>query len=94
MPTLETQEPQKRREEAVERLEKRAAFWPHLIAYLLINTLLVTVWFLVADDGLFWPAFPVLGWGTGLFFHAWDTFRRPLSEDRIQQEMERLGHRP
>lgn len=83
------------RQEAVERLEKRAAYWPHLAAYLLINALLVTVWFLVADGGgLFWPAFPLIGWGIGLFFHTWDTFRRPLSEDRIQREMDRLGGEP
>lgn len=93
MPTLETSQ-QQLRQDAVGRLEKRAAFWPHLAAYLLINALLVTVWFLVADGGLFWPAFPMIGWGIGLFFHTWDTFRRPLSEDRIQREMDRLGREP
>lgn len=92
MPTLGTPREQLR-QEAVERLEQRAAFWPHLIAYLLINAMLVTVWFLVADGGLFWPVFPLLGWGIGVFFHAWEAFRRPPSEDRIQREMDRLGHR-
>lgn len=93
MPTLETPREQLR-QEAVDRLEKRAAFWPHLAAYLLITTLLVTVWFLIGDGGLFWPVFPMVGWGVGVFFHAWDTFRRPLSEDRIQREMDRLRREP
>lgn len=94
--TVETRNEQLRRE-AVERLEKRAAFWPHLTAYVLINVVLVGVWFLFADGGLFWPVFPMVGWGIGVFFHARDTFRRPVDEARIQREMDRLatrGQRP
>lgn len=81
-----------RRREAIDRLEKRAEFWPHLFAYLLVNAVLVAAWFMVADGGLFWPIFPLLGWGIGVFFHAWDTFRRPLTESRIRAEMNRLDH--
>jgi cytochrome b561 len=79
-----------RRQQAVERLEKRAAFWPHLFAYVLVNAVLVVIWLMTSDGGLFWPAFPMLGWGIGLFFHAWDAFRRPMTEDRIRAEMRRL----
>lgn len=79
-----------RRQEAIDRLEKRAAFWPHLFAYLLVNAVLVAVWFVVSDGGLFWPVFPMLGWGIGVFFHGWDTFRRPMTEARIQAEMDRM----
>lgn len=88
--TLDTR-PDELRRQAVERLEKRAEFWPHLAAYVLINAMLVVVWFVVADGGLFWPVFPIAGWGVGVFFHAWDTFRRPPSRDRIQREMDRLA---
>ncbi len=78
------------RQQAIDRLEKRAAFWPHLFGYLLVNAILIVAWFLVADGGLFWPIFPMLGWGIGVFFHSWDTFRRPLTESRIQAEMQRM----
>lgn len=82
---------EERRQQAIERLEARTAFWSHLTAYVLVNALLVTVWFIVADGGLFWPVFPLLGWGIGLFFHAFGTFRRPYTEERIRREMDRLG---
>ena len=77
------------RSQAIDRLKKRAEFWTHLTAFLLINALIVTVWFFT-DSGFFWPIFPLAGWGIGLFFHAMDVFRRPLTEERIRHEMERL----
>jgi hypothetical protein len=39
----------------------------------------------------FWPVFPMLGWGIAVAFNAWDVYgRRPLTEDQIRREMERL----
>lgn len=39
----------------------------------------------------FWPVFPIVGWGIGLFFHARTTFwTGRYSEDRIQREMDKL----
>jgi hypothetical protein len=55
----------------------------------LVNALIVTVWFFTGA-GFFWPVFPLAGWGIGLFFHAMDVYRRPLTEERIRSEMERL----
>jgi predicted membrane channel-forming protein YqfA (hemolysin III family) len=78
------------RSQAIERLKKRSEFWSHLAAYVLINALIVTVWFAVADGGFFWPIFPMAGWGIGLFFHAMDVFRRPFTDERIRREMNRL----
>ncbi len=89
MSTLENRDADRRRR-AIERLKKRSEFWTHLTAYLLINAVIVAVWFAVADGGFFWPIFPLAGWGIGLFFHAVDVFRRPLSEERIRREMNRL----
>jgi hypothetical protein len=77
------------RAEAVERLKKRSEFWTHLAAYVLVNAVIITVWFAAAGGGLFWPMFPLLGWGIGLFFHGMDTFRRPFTEKRIRREMNR-----
>jgi vacuolar-type H+-ATPase subunit I/STV1 len=78
---------------AIERLEKRAEFRNHLYAYLLVNGMLSVIWF-VTSGGLFWPIFPILGWGIGLTFHALDTYRRPYTEDRIQHEIDRLRGQP
>jgi hypothetical protein len=47
----------------------------------------------LGGDGaaFFWPIFPLLGWGIGVAFNAWDVDRPPISEDRIRREMDRLG---
>ncbi|HSK97570.1 MAG TPA: 2TM domain-containing protein [Euzebyales bacterium] len=79
-----------RRGAALERLRKRSEFWTHLAAYLLVNAFVIAIWFFVAGGAFFWPMFPLFGWGIGLFFHAWDVFRRPPSEERIRREMQRL----
>ncbi|MBI4259886.1 MAG: 2TM domain-containing protein [Actinobacteria bacterium] len=78
------------RKEAVARLRKRSELGAHLMAYVLVNAVLVAVWAMTGPT-LFWPAFPMLGWGIGLFFHAWDVFRRAPSEERIRREMHRLA---
>lgn len=79
------------REQAIERLDARRGFLIHLTAYLVINTVLVAVWFLTSEGGLFWPVFPMLGWGIGLVFHGMEALRLPHGEDRIRQEMDRLA---
>ncbi len=76
---------------AVERLKKKREFRAHLVAYVLVNGFLVVLWAITSPDGLFWPVFPLLGWGIGLAFHAIDTFSKPtFSEDRIRREMDRI----
>ena len=60
------------------RLRKKREFGGHLVAYIMVNTLLVVVWG-VTGAGFFWPLFPLMGWGIGVVFHAWDTFGRPRS---------------
>jgi hypothetical protein len=76
---------------ALERLKKKREFYPHLLAYVLVNAFLVVIWAISSDGGFFWPVFPILGWGIGLAFHAWDTFSRPaFTEDKIRREIDRL----
>jgi 2TM domain len=77
------------REQATIRLRKTSEFRAHLLAYVLCNAFLLTIWALTGT-GFFWPAFPLLGWGIGVVFHAWDTYRRPFSEEQIQREMQRM----
>ena len=78
------------RAQAIKRLEARSDFWSHDAAYVLVNGLLAAIWFAVGADGVFWPIFPLLGWGIGLFVHAVETYRRPFTAERIRQEMDRL----
>jgi hypothetical protein len=77
------------RKEAVARINKKHEFASHLVVYLMVNLLLVAIW-ATTGAGFFWPVFPLMGWGIGLVAHAWETFRRPPSEQQIEREMERL----
>jgi 2TM domain-containing protein len=75
---------------AIERIKKKHDFYPHLLAYVMVNALLVGIWAVTGAD-FFWPLIPILGWGIGVAFHAWDTFSRfSMSEDKIQREIRRL----
>jgi hypothetical protein len=77
------------RTKAIERLERKREFWSHLAAYVLVNATLVVVW-AMTGSGFFWPAFPLLGWGIGLFFHGWQTYTAGPREERIRREMDHL----
>ncbi|MGZ5319134.1 MAG: 2TM domain-containing protein [Actinomycetota bacterium] len=77
------------REMALARIARKQEFYAHLLAYVLVNGMLVAIW-AMSGAGFFWPIFPILGWGIGIAFHAWDTFRRSEpTEARVQREM---GH--
>lgn len=77
------------RNEAVASLEAKREFKGHLLAYVLVNTLLIIIW-AMTGAGFFWPIFPLLGWGIGMMFHAWDVYGSRPSEDEIRREMDRL----
>ena len=78
------------REQAIARLKRKDEFARHLLAYVLVNGLVVLIWALTGH-GFFWPGFLMAAWGVGLVFHAWDTFGRTgFSEERIHREIEHL----
>jgi 2TM domain len=83
------------REEAIRVLKKKREFHEHLLAFILVNAFLWAIWGVVYIFGgpVFpWPIIPLLGWGIGLTFHAWDAFgRKPFSEEEIQREAQRLA---
>lgn len=79
------------REAAIARLKEKRDFWTHLLTYVAVNTMLVVIWAMNNDGGNFWPVWPILGWGIGIVIHAWETFRRPLGEEAIRREMEKLA---
>jgi len=78
------------RDRAIARLKQKSDFDAHLLAYLVVNAFLVAIW-AATGAGFFWPAFPLFGWGIGVVFNAWDVYwRRPVSEDQIRREIERM----
>jgi hypothetical protein len=81
------------RKQALERVKKRRDFWPHLLVYLMVNTLLVVVWAMTSSGGFFWPVFPIAGWGIGIVMHAWEAFwRTGITEEEIDREVARMQH--
>jgi hypothetical protein len=78
------------RERAVKRLRKQADFRIHLLFYVLVNAFLVVIWAL-NDAPVFWPIFPIVGWGIGVVVNAWDAYGPDqISEDRIRREVDRM----
>lgn len=81
-----------RRELAIERLKKKRDFKTHLVIYIAVNALLVGIWAASGTENFFWPVFVIFGWGIGLVANAWDVYgRKPISEDEVRREMDRLG---
>jgi hypothetical protein len=78
------------REQAVSRLKKKRDFRGHVFIYVAVNAMLVVIW-AITGAHFFWPIFPILGWGIGVAANAWDVYgRKPISEDEIRRETERL----
>ncbi|MDH4118413.1 MAG: 2TM domain-containing protein [Acidimicrobiia bacterium] len=78
-----------KRDAALERVKAKRDFATHVIAYVVVNALLVVIW-AATGRGYFWPMWPIAGWGVGLVLNAWTVyFSRPITEGDIQREMER-----
>jgi 2TM domain len=81
------------RDRAIELLRKKSEFRAHLLAYVLVNAFLVSIW-AVTGAGFFWPVFPIMGWAIGVAFNAWDVYRRQIpTEEQVRREMEVLRRR-
>ncbi|MGZ4192669.1 MAG: 2TM domain-containing protein [Solirubrobacteraceae bacterium] len=82
------------REQAVRRLRKRADLKAHAAVYVLVNLVVWCVWIVIGIGSHSWwprPVFLTLFWGIGLVMNAWDVyFRKPISEQDVQREIERL----
>jgi hypothetical protein len=81
---------QELRAEATRRVKERHEFPTHLIAYVVINAMLIAVWALTGA-GFFWPGFVLGGWGVGVLMHAWTVyFQRPVTAAEVERELERM----
>jgi hypothetical protein len=75
------------------RLEKRRDFGAHVVAFVVVNAMLIATWALTGG-GYFWPAWIIGLWGIGLIMNAWDVFwRRPVTEADVDRELGRI-HQP
>jgi hypothetical protein len=78
------------RDRAIARLKQKRDFGAHLFVYLVVNAFVVGIW-AVTGAGFFWPVFLLFLWGIGLVLHAWEVYwRKPVSEDEIRREMQRM----
>lgn len=86
--------PEGLREQALRRVKKRRDLHTHAFAYVVVNMLLWGVWAVIgatSHSWFPWPLWVTLGWGLGLVFNAWDVYgRRPITEDEVRREEERL----
>ena len=81
------------RQLAITRLRKKRELHTHLVVYLAVNLFLFAIW-AFSGVGFFWPAFPLLGWGIGMMFHAWDVYSpEQPTEAKIDREIKRLTSR-
>ena len=84
------QEGQDLRERATAQLKKKRDFGAHLFIYLVVNGFLIGIW-AFTRTGFFWLVFPLFLLGIRLVINAWDVYwRKPMSEDQIRREMERM----
>ena len=87
--------PEVLREQALRQVKKRRDFRAHVFAFLVVNIVLWIAWSIngiTSHSWDLWPLWVTLLWGLGLTFNAWDVyFRRPITEQDISREMDRLA---
>lgn len=82
------------REVARKRLQDRRDFFTHLVVYLAVNALVWTVW-AITSGGYPWPIWMTVPWGFGVLMHGLSisVFDRPITEEAIDREVERMHRR-
>ena len=72
-------------------VEKKHKLRADIGAYVLINGGLVVAW-AVTGAGSFWPGWVLGIWGVFLLLDVWNLyFRRPVTEQEIDEELRRRG---
>lgn len=82
---------QEMRELAFKRVKDRRDFYGHLVTYLVINAFLWGLWALTTGfDSYPWPIWVSLGWGIGVVLNWWGVTRRPITQDDVAREIDRI----
>lgn len=85
-----------RRRRARQIAEARYGFRWHLPIYIIVNLVLVAIWYYSGDGIFFWPAFPIFFWGIGVFAHYMSAYHNlggwiEKETDKILKEEEEKG---
>ena len=79
---------------ARQRAKVKTGFYIHLIVYITVNILLVSIWYFTSDTSEFpWFVFPLVGWGIALVIHAVTAFHgggNSLEDRMTEREYEKL----
>jgi hypothetical protein len=77
--------------------KKRALFKQMLVVYIVVNSFLIILWYLKSGVNFyFWPAWPMLGWGLGLFitymqaYHSNSFFSKEKEYERLKKQNDRI----
>ncbi len=72
---------------AKERVEKIKGFYGNLASYCVVIPILIIINLTTNSRGFQWFWFPMLGWGLGVLFHAFETFGygKSWEEKKIQE---------
>jgi uncharacterized membrane protein len=84
------------REVARKRIKGRRDFWYMVAIFVVVSVILIAVWALTTK-GYFWPMWPLFGFAIATVFSALSVFgpgSRPISQERIDEEVRRLGGDP
>lgn len=78
------------RQRAIGRIRAKRHFWLHVAFFAAMAVYFVFLW-AQSSASFFWPVWALIGWGMGLVAHAYHVFgwERPISEERIQREIDR-----
>ncbi|MFC1984458.1 2TM domain-containing protein [Chloroflexota bacterium] len=90
---MENQTPEEQiYEEARKRVAAKRKFYRDLIAYVVINILLVIIWAFPAGRGYPWFWFPIGGWGVFIILDYFKVFVLPDRGDKaaIEKEVEKM----
>jgi hypothetical protein len=75
-------------EAAKKRVKDKRDFYGHLIAYLIVNSILILVWAL-SGGGYPWFVWCMGPWGIGVVFHFLAVFVFPTSATKERQAIEK-----
>lgn len=79
--------------------KKRAGFKSHFYTYVTINGFLWLIWLITTpaglrNEGIPWPAWPLMGWGVGLAMHFVFTYIVRFDEkEETEREYQKLIRR-
>ncbi|MFO7676827.1 MAG: 2TM domain-containing protein [Thermoplasmatota archaeon] len=74
---------------AHKRAEEKVGFFIHLSCYIMVNILLVVLWYISSGGDLSvfpWFIIPMLGWGIGIVAHGVGAFAGGSFQDKIAEK--------